>query len=178
MATLTASTETPARPSLATGALVLGLGMAAVVGGALGFEHIGGYVPCKLCLAQRVPYYTAIPVMLSAALVLRTGPRMLATVLLAIGGALMAYAAYLGVHHSGVEWGWWAGPTDCGVVEGGVGAISGDNLLDSIDAVRPPSCNEAAGRFLGLSFAGWQVVAAVPLAIGSFALATRSRRTA
>ena len=30
---------------------------------------------------------------------------------------------------------------------------------DPIDAIRPPSCDEAAGRFLGLSFAGWNAVA-------------------
>jgi len=34
-------------------AALLAVGMAAVVGSALGFEHIGGYIPCKLCLEQR-----------------------------------------------------------------------------------------------------------------------------
>ena len=28
----------------------------------------------------------------------------------------------------------------------------------------PPSCDEAAGRFLGLSFAGWNVLASAALA--------------
>ncbi len=32
------------------------------VGSALGFQHIGGYTPCALCLLQRDPYYYAIPV--------------------------------------------------------------------------------------------------------------------
>jgi disulfide bond formation protein DsbB len=28
--------------------------MAATVGGALAFQHIGGYIPCKLCYEQRM----------------------------------------------------------------------------------------------------------------------------
>ena len=42
--------------------------MAATVGTALGFEHIGGYIPCKLCLEQRTPYYVGVPLMALAAL--------------------------------------------------------------------------------------------------------------
>ena len=49
-------------------ALFLALAMAATVGTALGFQHIGGYIPCKLCLEQRMPYYIGVPLMLLAAL--------------------------------------------------------------------------------------------------------------
>ena len=48
-------------------ALLLLFGMAATVGIALGFEHIGGYIPCKLCLEQRWPYYAGVPLMAVAA---------------------------------------------------------------------------------------------------------------
>ena len=34
---------------------LLTLGMGATVGGALAFEHVGGYIPCALCLLQRDP---------------------------------------------------------------------------------------------------------------------------
>src|SRR5690606_41379563 len=63
--------------------------------------------------------------------------------------------------HAGVEWGWWEGPADGGAVAPSSGSGS---LLDQLNAVVPPSCNEAAGRFLGLSFAGWNVVASAILA--------------
>jgi len=53
------------RPALAA---ALAIGMALVVGGALAFEHIGGYIPCALCLQQRTPYYVGIPVALLALL--------------------------------------------------------------------------------------------------------------
>lgn len=145
-------------------AAAVAAGMALAVGTAVGFEVFGGYLPCKLCLEQRLPYYTGIPVALlalvSAAL---RGPSWLTRGLLAVCALLMAYGAYLGVFHSGVEWGWWQGPTDCGVVATPPSG-SGAGVLDSLDAVLPPSCDKAAGRFLGLSFAGWNVVASVILA--------------
>lgn len=156
-------------------AVALAIGMAITVGTAFGFEHIGGYIPCKLCLEQRTPYYLGIPLMALAALsaILRL-PGIVTRGLLLAGGLLMAYGAYLGAHHSGVEWGWWAGPTDCGAV--GTPATGGSGgILDAINTVIPPSCDQAAGRFLGLSFAGWNVLASVALAAIAFAGALRRK---
>ena len=164
------------RRSLALGAGAIGVAMAAVVGGALAFEHWGGYIPCALCLQQRVPYYVGAPVMLAAALLALAGRRGLALAGIVAGGLLMAYAAYLGVYHAGAEWGFWPGPTDCGLTQGGVAAMRGGDVLSQLDATRPPACDEAAGRFLGLSFAGWQVVAALGLIVACLALLARGGR--
>jgi disulfide bond formation protein DsbB len=145
-------------------ALFLAAAMAAVVGAALGFEHIGGYIPCKLCLEERIPYYAGVPVMLLAALASRSSaPGWITRVLLAVGGLLMTYGLALAVYHSGVEWSWWQGPTDCTAASTGPQSSASD-LLATIDKVTPPACNEAAGRFLGLSFAGWNAVASLILA--------------
>lgn len=148
-------------------ALVLAVAMAATVGGALAFQHIGGYIPCKLCYEQRIPYYVGAPLMavafLSAAF---GGPTWLTRVLLAVGGLLMAYGVYLGVHHAGIEWGWWPGPTDCGAVELEAGGSGG--ILDQIDKVVPPSCDKAALRILGLSLAGWNAITSLVLALVAF----------
>lgn len=153
-----------------TGSALVLLGMIAVIAAVLAFEHIGGYIPCKLCLGQREPYYAAIPV---AAIGLVAAwfrlPACLTRGALIIAGLLMVYATVLGIHHAGVEWAWWEGPADCGAVDGGLTTDAG-SLLDSLSATRPPSCNEAAGRFLGLSFAGWNVVVSFVLA----AIALRS----
>lgn len=155
---------TPTRRIHTLYAAVLALGMAATVGTALAFQHIGGYIPCKLCLEQRIPYYIGIPLMglalVTSALKL---PGIVTRGLLLAGGLLMLWGLYLGGFHAGVEWGWWAGPTDCGVVDAAP-ASSGNGVLDQLDSVIPPSCDEAAGRFLGLSFAGWNVVASAILA--------------
>ncbi|MAS12110.1 MAG: disulfide bond formation protein B [Nitratireductor sp.] len=148
-------------PTGATQTLSAGLlffGLAATVGTALGFEHIGGYLPCMLCLEQRTPYYIGVPLMLLALLASwLKAPPLITRGLLLIGGALMLYGMALGVYHSGVEWKWWEGPADCGA--GASSQNLGGNLLDQLNAVIPPSCSEAAGRFLGLSFAGWNVLA-------------------
>jgi disulfide bond formation protein DsbB len=152
-------------------ALLLALAMAAVVGTALGFEHIGGYIPCKLCLGQRVPYYVGVPVLLLAAVGAQLRwPPMPVRLLLWAGAALMAYGAYLGVYHAGVEWGFWPGPTDC-VVTVDAGSNSTADLLKDLDTIKPPSCDKAAGRFLGLSFAGWNVFASTGLLLALMAVA-------
>jgi disulfide bond formation protein DsbB len=156
-------------------ALFLMIASAAVVGTALGFEHIAGYIPCKLCLAQREPYYAAIPVAAIAAL--SAGLKWPACVtrgLLAVTGLLLVWTLALGAYHAGVEWGWWQGPADCGATSGNISSNVGD-LLGDLTAKRPPSCDEAVGRFLGLSFAGWNVLAAAPLAVFAFYAAARRR---
>jgi disulfide bond formation protein DsbB len=144
------------------------IAMIAVIATVQGFEHIGGYIPCKLCLAQREPYYAAMPVALVAVISAAwRWPPFLARGLLAIVGLLMVYTMALGIYHSGVEWAWWAGPTDCGAAANGISSDVND-LLGDLTAKHPPSCDKAAGRFLGISFAGWNVVASLALALVAF----------
>lgn len=156
-------------------AALAGLGMAATVGGALLFQHVGGYIPCALCLEQRTPHYIGIPVALAAFVLarLRASPVLVRSALLVVG-LLMLWSTGLGIYHAGVEWSFWPGPADCGAV-GGVD-LSGD-LLQSLDALRPPSCTEAALRILGLSLAGWNAILSALLAAialrGAFARGDR-----
>jgi len=164
--TSTAVLARPPRAHMLTAGFLM-IAMAATVGTALAFQHIGGYIPCKLCLAQRTPYYVGVPLM-AVALVSAVfqWPTWLTRVLLLAGGLLMAYGLYLGVYHAGVEWSWWPGPTDCGVVEAPEG--SGNGVLDQLDTVIPPSCDRATLRILGLSFAGWNAVASFILTLIAF----------
>jgi disulfide bond formation protein DsbB len=160
------------RPSIIL--LIVAAAMASVVGVAWIFQ-IFGYVPCQLCLWQRIPYYVGVSIALlgalaigifrSSALQFRFGKTILIIV-----GLVMLTATALGVYHSGVEWSWWAGPTSCGST-GVQGSINANDLFSSLDTIRPPSCTEAAGRFFGLSFAGWNVVASLMIAGGAFAAA-------
>ncbi len=150
------------------GAALLFGGMIFAVGTALAFEHIGGYIPCKLCLEQRIPYYLGIPLAaLTFACAWMRVPGMLLRLMLAACGLLMLWGLVLAVNHAGVEWHWWAGPTDCGAVDVAPDT-GGQGVLDMLDNVVPPSCDQAAGRFLGLSFAGWNVLASLGLAIIAF----------
>ena len=76
--------------------------------------------------------------------------------------------AGLGVYHAGAEWGFWEGPATCATTAQGISQNAGD-LLGDLDAKKPPSCTEASLRVLGLSFAGWNVIASLILAAIAFA---------
>jgi disulfide bond formation protein DsbB len=150
-------------------ALTIALAAAATIGGALVFEHVWGYQPCKLCLIQRNPYYIAIPLALVAALMPARWTRA-ALWLLAL---VFVVSAGLGAYHSGVEWGFWPGPSDCG---GGTASSAGNvgDFLNQLQTTRVVSCTEAAWRFLGLSLAGWNVLISLDLALFAVWAARRS----
>ena len=150
-------------------------GMCAVILSALAFEHIGGYQPCKLCLEQREPWYFGIPIVGLAVLsLLMKWPAFLTRGLLLVVGLVLIYSLVLGVNHSGVEWGWWEGPGDCGAVEGGLATTTTD-LLKQLEQNVPPSCTEAALRVFGLSFAGWNAVMSALLAMVAISAVFKTR---
>jgi len=148
------------RIPLRAAASIVALGAALTVGGALVFEHGLGYVPCKLCLTERVPYYLAVPLALGAVLL----PPRLARFVLGLVALVLIYGAGLGVYHAGAEWGFWPGPSDCG---GGSGAGPADvsDFLKNLETVRPVDCTAAAWRFLGVSLAGWNALIAAGLGL-------------
>jgi disulfide bond formation protein DsbB len=160
------ATSSFARPAFIYSVL-LAIGMAAVVGTALGFQYIGGYIPCALCLLERDPYYYGIPIgILAVGAATMSLPTWVIRLLLTIIGIMMLIGAGMGVYHSGVEWAFWAGPTACG----GSSAVTTNagNLLGDLNTIHGPSCAEASLRVLGLSFAGWNVVASIFLAAVAF----------
>lgn len=145
---------------------------------AWGFQLIGGYVPCKLCLEQRIPYYVALPLVVLALISsMSQKGGTIARTLLFLGAVAMIYGAGLGIYQAGAEWGFWPGPADCG---GGAAApTDAKNLLGALKKTRVVSCTEASWRMMGLSFAGWNAVASAGLAlIGLWGALSGSRRTA
>lgn len=154
------------------------LAMIAVIASVWGFEHLGGYIPCALCLEQRVPYYIGIPVALFAVIGIHMNwPSLLVRAALTIAGILVLWSLALAAYHSGVEWDWWAGPTECAAgAESGAATTSAENLLDQLSFSKPPACDEAAGRFLGMSFAGWNVIVSAGIAVLAFRGATLTKK--
>lgn len=146
------------------------VGMVSVIASVLAFEHLGGYIPCALCLKQRIPYYIGIPVAFLALIaVYWRWPQIVIRGAFVITGLLVMWTLILAAYHSGVEWAWWAGPTECGVTGGDSDVkASAENLLSQLSFSKPPSCDQAAGRFLGLSFAGWNVVVSAGIAFLAF----------
>jgi disulfide bond formation protein DsbB len=134
----------------------------ATIAAALAFEVWGGYAPCPLCLQQRYAYYFAVPAAALAFAATRLEWIGIARLLLgAIALAFVANAA-LGIYHAGVEWHWWAGPDTCAPATQLAADPSG--LLGALNETRVIRCDEAPWQFLGLSFAGWNVLASGLLA--------------
>ena len=129
---------------------------------ALAFEHIGGYLPCPLCLQQRWAYYAGVPLLfLSLVLFTMDKPRLAGLLFLVVGLAFLGNAG-LGVYHAGAEWKFWPGPDTCSGGAGPTTAIAG-NLLERLEKSIVIRCDEAAIRIAGLSFAGWNVIASLVL---------------
>jgi disulfide bond formation protein DsbB len=163
--------RTPAVRSPAMLALAgVALGSAALLAGAWWFELVLGLLPCKLCLQQRWPHYAALALgavaLAGSAAGWRPG-RGAQTSILAALGLIMLISAGMGAYHSGVEWGVFAGPNDCAGSAPAAAASTAD-FMRQLQTTRVVSCTEAAWRFMGLSLAGWNVVASLGLASLAF----------
>ncbi|MGJ4958446.1 disulfide bond formation protein B [Bradyrhizobium sp. HKCCYLRH2015] len=152
-------------PAVAAALLAAGIAAAALAG-AWYMQLVWGLQPCELCLKQRWAYYAIVPLGLLIGLAAKGGaPR--ALVLAGLGVLALAALgnAGLGVYHSGVEWGFWPGPTECTGPIGNLG--SAGSLLERLDSVKVVRCDEVQFRFLGLSLAGYSVL--ISLAIAAIA---------
>ena len=132
---------------------------------AWGFEIIGGYLPCKLCLQERIPYYVGLPILLVGLLLSQRMPR-LARLLYFIGGTIFFFGSALAGYHVGAEWKLWVGPSDCGGTPTVI--TSANDLMAAVKGTRLISCSEAPINLFGLSFAGWDVLATLFVGIMSW----------
>ena len=145
-------------------AFLLAMAAVGIVASAWGFELIGGFVPCRLCLEQRMPYYIGAPLALLAAFADRApGPRLTARLLLLALAGLFAWGLWVGAYQAGAEWGWWPGPADCSGGRTTPIPTSAGDLLASLEKVKVIDCTKPQIRILGLSFAGWNVLVSLGL---------------
>jgi len=154
-----------ADPAAAAALALFALACATILG-VWYFEHVLKLAPCPLCLQQRLPYHIVIPLsllMMLAALV--RAPQQLLTVgFIAILVTVLCGVA-LGIYHAGVEWHFWAGPTDC---SGPIADFNtGGSILGQIKTINLVRCDQAAWRFLGISLAGYNVL--ISLAMSAIA---------
>lgn len=146
--------------------LIAAAGSAAMLLGALAFQHLGGLAPCKMCIWQRWPHGVAIVIGVLA-LAVPIVPLILA------GSLAAAVTGGIGVYHTGVERGWWQGPTTC--TSGDVSGLSAQQLLDQIMAAPLVRCDEVAWQMLGLSMASWNALISFALILVWAAAALRAR---
>lgn len=137
-------------------------GSIVVIGIAHVFEEVFGYLPCALCLKQRIAYYAAIGLSMLALGMLTAGRRGFAGVLLGLVAIGYLINTGLGLYHAGVEWHWWQGPAECSAAA----PLTTDaaSLIESLQTTHRPRCDEAPWRFMFLSFAGWSAVASGAMA--------------
>jgi disulfide bond formation protein DsbB len=153
-------------------ALALGLAASAVLAGAWAYQWVG-YLPCELCLAQRLAYYIGIPLAFAtAAAASAKAPRSLIVGGLALFALVFLYNTGLAIYHSGVEAKIFAGPTAC--TGGAAGPTSADDLLKQLETVKVVRCDAVSLRIFGLSMANWNVFISAGLA--ALAAATVLRR--
>jgi disulfide bond formation protein DsbB len=152
-------------------ALLVLFASAALLGGALAFQHLGGYAPCVLCYWQRYAHAAAIVFAFAALLLPRARPFLLAAAGLAeLAGAGMA------LFHVGVEQHWWAGTSACGSAVGGAGSI--EELRARLLAQPVVRCDEVAWSLFGVSMAGYNALASLALGLLAFASLVRRRGAA
>jgi len=136
------------------------------LGAALVSQYVFGLQPCELCLWQRWPYVAAILFGLAAVFV----PARLRATLLILAALAFVATAGIGVFHFGVEQHWWAGLPSC---SGGTSASTVDELRAQLMGKPIVRCDDIAFQFLGLSMAGWNVIAATIWAAFAFVAARR-----
>lgn len=124
-------------------------GSLALLAGAFLFQALG-YAPCPLCWLQRYPHFAAVALGLVA--LMTRGP-----VFPILGSIAASATAILGAYHTGVERGWWLGPTTCSGDQD-LGGLSGTDLLSTEEAPRVVLCNQVAWDFLELSMASWNAL--------------------
>ncbi len=144
-----------AKPTPFRLALAILIAAAGTIAGAWMIQAFG-HAPCELCLKERIPYYAGVPLAALAAMLSRRGtnPFLAAAfaglVLIFLGGA------GLGVYHSGVEFGFWQGPSDCSRAQDHAGSVN--DFLKQLQTVRVVRCDQVSLRVLGLSLAVWNAV--------------------
>ena len=149
--------------------LTLLIASAAIVGGALGSQYLGGLQPCELCLLERWPYYLAIIVTaFGFAARGHSAPRFFAMWLIVL---LFAASTGLAAYHVAVEQHWVAGPTAC---TGGIGqASSPDQLLKMLEERQPVQCDVVQWSIFGISLAGLNLIASLLLLVFGLVVARR-----
>ena len=145
-------------------ASLAGLGSALLLGGALFFQYVVGLAPCELCIWQRWPHLVAFLIGVAVWFLPNA-------FLILMGAAAAATAGGLGVYHTGVERGWWQGPTTCSG-SGDITQLTPQQLLDQIMAAPVVRGTDVAWDMFGLSMASWNAILSFAL-VGIWLIALR-----
>ncbi len=137
-----------------------------MLGGAYGFEYIGGLYPCDLCWPQRYAHMAVI-IFASFALFLRkkAPDKWIRFKIM----TLFSYAVSVGYsgYHAGVEQKWWEGPDSCTLQAGGDN-MSAEQFFQDLGSVTFVRCDDIPWDLFGISMAGYNFLISLILFIMLF----------
>lgn len=139
----------------------LALAASALLAFALAGQYALGWHPCHLCLLQRYPY--AAMVALGGIALMRGAPARLVRAALFACVLLLAVDAGIAFYHTGVEQGWFAGPSGC--TNSDTGAMTIEEMRAAILNAPLVTCDQAVAHVFGLSLAAWNAFIAAALAV-------------
>jgi disulfide bond formation protein DsbB len=145
------------------------IGPAALLAGALAFQHVVGLQPCEMCHWQRWALLGA----LAPALMALAAPGALRRVLLGLAAGAALASGAIALWHMGVERQWWPSPTPCAAPPT-LGQGPG-GFADAMLGAAIVRCDAVPWSLAGLSMAGWNMVISTLIAGGAFAW-LRTRR--
>ena len=125
-------------------ALGIGLGSLALILGALGFQYIGGVVPCEMCHWQRWPHIAAAIIGIVVVALARDKARALAW----LAVALVLASGLIGLYQTGMQWGFLPGPSSCS----GHRFVIGSNMTPDVQ------CDVVTWQLFGLSLAAYNAI--------------------
>ena len=133
---------------------------AAMLAGAVGFQHFWGLLPCEMCWWQRYAHMAALAFAVLAFVL--PGKRALVG-LAALG---LAVSAGIGAYHAGVEYGWWQGVTECTNST----HFGGKDALEAIMSAPVIRCDVVQWKLFGISMAGYNFLVSGAGALAVLAL--------
>jgi len=142
----------------------------AMILGALGFQYVGGILPCEMCHWQRWPHDAAIVLGLGGAVLYqaRLINRDLVRIFAWLALAAIAATALIGLDQALVEWKLLPGPSSC---TGQRFVPTGNLNLNLDDEVVP--CDVVQWQLFGISLAGYNFLCSMGAAILGTLLLTR-----
>lgn len=119
-----------------------------------------GWVPCELCLRQRIPYWIAAAIALAAAVVAlpRFNLPVVSSLLMAAAALVFIVGIGLAVQHLGVEQHWWKSTCSGG------GKQSIADMLASIGKKPIVPCDEKRPFLFGLTLTNYNLILSAILA--------------
>src|SRR5579859_384463 len=144
---------------------------AGVLGAALVSQYWGGLAPCELCLLQRWPWAAAILLSLVA---LIAGSRPALPWVALVLASLFALGMAIAFYHVGVEEHWFAGPSAC--TASATGAMTLEEMKRQILGTAPVLCDRVQWSLMGVSMAGWNLLASLGMAGVCAEVFRRTRR--